>query len=180
MQINADIVNDTSDIAYPNLAGVFSQCFVEMDTAVLLSSRARMLCERCCDIWRTVLSLWSRFLKRYASRVAKYLDVMLSRSLEEGALPDDWLLARLIAVFKSDKRELLYNYRPISLTWTSCNLLAPIGNKNVFLILEENKVLHLRQYRFLVYQHFSRIEWFHDFASSVNEKRIVNAAFQDL
>ena len=43
------------------------------------------------------------FFKRYAKWCAKYLYVVVTRSLSDGSLPDDWRTAEIKPVHKSSK-----------------------------------------------------------------------------
>lgn len=66
------------------------------------------------------------FLKRYAEPVSKFLQLIYLKSLRVGHLPADWKLAKIVPVHKSGDTFSPANYRPISLTCTSCKILEHI------------------------------------------------------
>jgi len=57
----------------------------------------------------------SRLLKETAEQIAPSLTKLFNKSLQLGVVPSDWKLANLVPIFKTGKRELVENYRPISL-----------------------------------------------------------------
>lgn len=73
------------------------------------------------------------FLKRYAEWCAKYLYVVFTKSVNDGALPDDWRLAKIKPAHKTGGKTFIPNYRPLSLTSTSCKLLEHIIYKHVII-----------------------------------------------
>lgn len=88
------------------------------------------------------------FLKRYAEIIARFLVIIFDVSIKTSSVPDDWLLARVIPVFKKGNRLLVSNYRPISLTCICCKLLEHIIAKYLNTFLEQNKVIHSAQHGF--------------------------------
>ena len=55
-------------------------------------------------------------LKSCAAQLAYPLYIVFRRSLNEGTLPDDWLVSHVVPIFKRGSRYEPLNYRPISLT----------------------------------------------------------------
>lgn len=51
---------------------------------------------------------------------------IFSQSLDEGTLPDDWKVAKVIPLYKSGDRHCPGNYRPISLASIPCKILEHI------------------------------------------------------
>ena len=60
-------------------------------------------------------TLTSTFLKSVKSAVVQPLSILINKSLETGTVPDKLKLAKVIPIYKSKDKELLNNYRPISL-----------------------------------------------------------------
>lgn len=121
------------------------------------------------------------FLKRYAEWCSKYLCVLYNRSLSESSLPDDWRTARIKPLHKSGDKTCVLNYRPISLTSTSCKILEHIIHKHLINFLEEHNVLSKVQHGF---RHgFSTttqlVETIHDFSKSINDRKQTDAIFMD-
>ena len=64
-----------------------------------------------------------RFLKDYADDISKFLKIICLNSYNTGDLPQDWLTADVIPIFKKGKKNLTSNYRPVSLTAITCKLM---------------------------------------------------------
>lgn len=63
------------------------------------------------------------FLRRYAEWISHYLLIIYNMSLAQCSLSLDWKGARIIPINKSSDCLRVSNYRPISLTSTSCKML---------------------------------------------------------
>ena len=57
----------------------------------------------------------ARILKAFARKLSKPLADLFNLSFELGKVPSTWKLANISPVHKDDKRELVINYRSISL-----------------------------------------------------------------
>ena len=57
----------------------------------------------------------ARLLKEAAGEIAPSLSRIYNKSLQRAVIPEDWKLANVVPVFKKGKKELVENYRPISL-----------------------------------------------------------------
>lgn len=121
------------------------------------------------------------FLKRYAEWVSKYLHIVFLRSLEESQLPNYWRTARVIPLHKSGAKECIKNYRPISLTSTSCKILEHIIHKHIIEFLNAHNILTECQYGFRKgYSACTQlVATIHDFAVSVNNVKQIDAIFMD-
>lgn len=121
------------------------------------------------------------FLKRYAEWCAKYLYVVFTRSLRDGSLPDDWRTAEIKPLHKSGNKTHIDNYRPVSLTSTSCKILEHIIHKHILSFLEEHKVLtdvqHGFRHRFSTCTQL--VETVHDLAQAINEGKQTDIVFMD-
>lgn len=102
-------------------------------------------------------------------------------SLKTGALPRDWLRARIIPIHKSGNRFLVDTYRPISLTTYCCELMEHILNKAIINYLESNNMLYPKQHGFR--RGLSTVtqlaEITHDFAGIIDSKLQADAIFID-
>lgn len=121
------------------------------------------------------------FLQRYAEWVSKYLHVLFTKSLNDGALPDDWVTARIKPLHKSGKKDCINNYRPISLTSTTCKLLEHIIHNQMLNFLDAHNFLSKSQHGFR--KGFSTctqlVETIHDFSTSINNRTQIDAIFMD-
>lgn len=57
----------------------------------------------------------ARLIKETAEQIAPSLARLFNKSLEHATIPEDWKLANVVPVYKKGKKELVENYRPISL-----------------------------------------------------------------
>lgn len=111
-----------------------------------------------------------------------YLSIYLSfikKSLSEGSFPTDWKTAKIRPLHKTGNKRLVANYRPISLTCTSCKLLEHIIHNHIFEFLEENEVLTQKQHGFRrgYFTTTQLVEMTHDFASSINKGNQIDVTF---
>lgn len=90
----------------------------------------------------------NEFLKRYWEWVALFLVEIFASSLETGAVPSDWLLARVVPVPKVGDKLMVENYRPISITCTVCKVLEQIIGKHLVAYLENNNLFYNKQHGF--------------------------------
>ena len=65
--------------------------------------------------------LHPRVLKETARAVAPILQIIFSKSLENGEVPDDWKQVNIAPISKKGERHCPSNYRPVSLTLCAAN-----------------------------------------------------------
>ena len=83
----------------------------------------------------------SQVLKTPANQIGPSLTIIFQVSLDSGKLPMDWLSANVSCAFKKSDRHLAFNYRPISLTSVSCEILEHIVCRHILSHLESNNIL---------------------------------------
>ncbi|KAJ8717446.1 hypothetical protein PYW08_005845 [Mythimna loreyi] len=72
----------------------------------------------------------SILLKSCSQALTASLAQIMNKSLEEGALPDDWKVANVVPIYKKGNKLSPVNYRPISLTSILCKAMEKnIANK---------------------------------------------------
>lgn len=122
------------------------------------------------------------FLYRYAEVISEYLYIIFNASVDEASLPMDWMLAKIIPVFKAGDKLSPTNYRPISLISTCCKLIEHVIASHISNYLEANQF-------FVEYQHGFRkhvstvtqlVSVVHDFASAIDKQQQIDAIFLDL
>ncbi|CAM5120821.1 unnamed protein product [Natator depressus] len=69
-------------------------------------------------------ALHLRVLKELADVIAEPLAITFENSWRSGEVPDKWKKANVVPIFKKEKKEDPGNYRPVSLTSASSNLIA--------------------------------------------------------
>ena len=92
--------------------------------------------------------LHPRVLKETARIVAPILQIIFSKSLENGEDPDDWKQANIAPIFKKGERYCPSNYRPVLLTCVCSKLMEHIISKHLLNHLEANNILFDKQHGF--------------------------------
>ena len=90
----------------------------------------------------------NRILKYCATEIAQILQVIFNQSLTSGNLPDDWLTANIMPIFKKGNRSSPLNYRPISLTAVCCKILEHIIYHHIMEHLSQYQIIHNYQHGF--------------------------------
>lgn len=90
----------------------------------------------------------NNFLIRYAEWCSKYLGIIYRKSVQTAKLPSEWKVAKVIPIHETGDTAVPSNFRPISLTSTSCKILEHIILKHLTLFLENNNLLSPHQHGF--------------------------------
>ena len=90
-----------------------------------------------------------RILKEIGSEIAPLLSQIMTESWNTAILPDDWLRANIVPIFKSGNKSEATNYRPVSLTSIPCKLMERIIRKRIMTFLTDNDILSDKQCGFL-------------------------------
>ena len=95
-------------------------------------------------------SLPSKFFKQFADQLSNPLQIIFSRSFNEGKLPLEWKSANVVPIFKNKgKATDPSNYRPISLTCICCKLMERLIKNNVYSHLVSNNAITNHQHGFV-------------------------------
>ena len=73
----------------------------------------------------------TRLLHDFADELAPTLTHIFQKSLDSGAIPDDWREAAIVPIFKKGDRHQASNYRPVSLTSVSCKVLEHVIHSQI-------------------------------------------------
>ena len=92
--------------------------------------------------------LSSRVLKELADVLAEPVTIIYKKSLEQEAIPSDWLNARVVPTYKKGQRYDCSNYRPISLTCILCKVMEHIVVSHIMKHLQSNNILYPLQHGF--------------------------------
>ena len=68
--------------------------------------------------------------------------------MQTGTFPDELKIARVIPLFKSGNRNLMSNYRPISILPTLSKIFEKLIHVRIYQFLDENQVLYNYQFGF--------------------------------
>ena len=74
-----------------------------------------------------------RILKEAAHQIAPVLQVIFTQSYQTGELPQDWVSANIVAIFKKGNKSTPANYRPVSLTCVSTKTYGSISSSIRFM-----------------------------------------------
>ena len=89
-----------------------------------------------------------RVLKETATQIAPILQVIFSQSYVTGTLPQDWLTANIVAIYKKGSKNLPINYRPVSLTCVVTKLMEHIIYHSIMEHIDEHQILSSYQHGF--------------------------------
>ena len=93
-------------------------------------------------------NITSATLKDIKNTICIPLTNIFNKSLETGTVPDLLKLAKIIPIYKSKNKELLNNYRPISLLSTVSKLLEKIVHKRLYNFINTHAAFYPSQYGF--------------------------------
>ena len=114
--------------------------------------------------------------------MAEPLTILINKSLQNGTVPDPLKLAKVIPIYKSKNKELLNNYRPISLLPAFSKILEKIVFKRLYHFLSSQGVFYQSQYGFRP-QHSTNHavhEFVDDTIDSFDDKKHTIGIFLDL
>ena len=90
----------------------------------------------------------SKLVKDLKNEIALPLSIMINASIESGHVPDTMKLAKVIPIYKSKDKQMLNNYRPISLLPIFSKILEKVVYQMLFNFLNTNNALFSSQYGF--------------------------------
>ena len=90
----------------------------------------------------------SKLVKDLKNEIALPVSIMINSSIESGHVPDTMKLAKVIPIYKSKDKQMLNNYRPISLLPIFSNILENVIYQMLFNFLNTNNALFSSQYGF--------------------------------
>jgi len=90
----------------------------------------------------------SSLLKDIKVEISQPLEILFNKSLQTGHVPDLMKLAKVIPIYKSKNKEIMNNYRPISLLPIFSKLLEKIVHKRLYNFFNSQSILYPSQYGF--------------------------------
>ena len=87
-------------------------------------------------------------LKKLGSEILTPLTIICNTSLSTGVFPRKMKTAIVIPLYKSKERELVNNYRPISLLMTISKILEKVVYKRVYNFMQDTQQIYTSQYGF--------------------------------
>lgn len=105
------------------------------------------------------------------------LENLFQLSLNLGKVPENWREASIVSLYKNGTRHQSFNYRPVSLTSTTCMLLEYILHSNVMHHFDMHDVVCNSQHGFRV--RLSSVPSIHEIASYAAMGRQVDVILLD-
>ena len=88
---------------------------------------------------------WDRIpneaIKNAPSQLLELITCLFNLVKQSGQVPDGWKRGRITLVYKSGLRELLSNYRPITVIISLCGLYSKVLNERLTEVVEGHKLL---------------------------------------
>ena len=90
----------------------------------------------------------TQLLKSIAPGISKPLTTLINQSLHNGCFPDGLKLAKIIPLYKKESRELMGNYRPVSLLCAMSKVFERVVYNQLYQYFKQHKLFHKNQYGF--------------------------------
>ena len=90
----------------------------------------------------------TNLLKEICPLIAEHLSLIINQSLSTGIFPSKLKIAKVIPLNKNNKKDLLDNYRPISLLPSISKVFERIVYNQLYSYLTTNGILFKSQYGF--------------------------------
>jgi hypothetical protein len=87
-------------------------------------------------------------LKKFSDFLAYPLSVLFSRSFNSGFIPPEWKVARIVPVHKMGRKDIVSNYRPISMLCSPDKLMETIVSDPLCEYLFANRLISAEQHGF--------------------------------
>lgn len=122
------------------------------------------------------------FLKQSKNSLVKPLTLLFNSSLSKSVFPHNWKLANVLPLYKKGSKNLLNNYRPVSLLCSLGKILERIVFKYVFNHFRDNFLISIWQSGFLPGSSTvtQLIEMHYQFCKAVSENKEVRVVFLDI
>ena len=90
-----------------------------------------------------------RLLQELVEEVATPLSHIFTKSMAEGAVPEDWRIANVTPIFKKGKKARTGNYRPFSLTSVPGKIMEHVIKESLQSHLTRNSLIRKTQHGFM-------------------------------
>ena len=121
------------------------------------------------------------FFKETDCLIALPLSMIFNLSLQEGVIPDVWMLASVVPVFKKGQAGDPCNYRPISLTCIACKLMECGVKDTTLTFLKNCGILNASQHGFMMSKSTTTqlLECNFDWNAAIKNKHGVDVVYLD-
>ena len=123
-----------------------------------------------------------RILKEAKNIISKPLSKLFNKSLQTHKFPDIWKRANVLPIFKKGDKNILGNYRPISLLCITSKIFEKIIFKYVYNHFKENFLISIWQSGFQpsLSTVTQLVELYHQFCKAVSEGKEIRVVFLDI
>ena len=90
----------------------------------------------------------TKLLKLIYPVIIKPLVLIINQSLATGVYPDNLKISKITPIFKKGKRDIMSNYRPISLLTSISKVFEKVIHRQLYRYLEKNKIICDEQFGF--------------------------------
>ena len=87
-------------------------------------------------------------IKDCSSQLAKPLCLLFNKSIQEGIVPDDLKIAKIVPIFKSEDKKTVSNYRPISVLPAFSKIFERLVYNRLLDFINQHDILSSNQYGF--------------------------------
>ncbi len=121
------------------------------------------------------------FYKLLAIELAKPLSIIFEVSFQSGSVPDIWLTAIVLPIFKKGSVSDPNNYRPISLTCVACKIMETVIAKSLLFFLRSFCLINKNQHGFLDRHSTSTqlLECVNDWTLALDNKQLIDCVYVD-
>ena len=123
-----------------------------------------------------------RFLKEGCHELAESLVTLFNMSLDQCKVPKTWKMANVVPIHKKDAKNVVNNYRPVSLLSSVGKIMERIIFKHVYNYFRENFVISAFQSGFLPGRSTvtQLLEVYHEFCKAVDDGKEIRVVFLDI
>ena len=115
----------------------------------------------------------TRILRECADDISDFLVLLFTASLKQGKIPDEWKQAIITPIYKggNKNRSKAENYRPVSLTSTTCKIMEHIIHSHIMKHFDKENILTNAQHGFRKHRSCETqlIQTIHDIANAIND-----------
>ena len=123
----------------------------------------------------------TRVLQETADILCVPLEIVFTRSMEEGLVPEDWRKANVTPIFKFGSKMSPGNYRPVSLTSIICKIMESIIRADMVSHLANHELIRSSQHGFMASKscQTNLLEYLNTLTKLVDEGHNVDIVYLD-
>ena len=84
-------------------------------------------------------------VKLFDDSLVKPLSIIFQKCINSGVFPDSWKKSNIVPVYKKNDKQLINNYRPVSLLPICSKIFERIIFNSIFQFIDKNKLLSVNQ-----------------------------------